>query len=81
MYYRIFSNDISNFKLITLIATVFIVAAAMLVSLAVILVVNLSGAIDTLMRHAETPHFLQMHSGEIDRDRLAAFAEHNNSVD
>ena len=81
MYYRIIRNDISKSKLITIIATVFIVAAAMLVSLAVILVVNLSGAIDTLMRQAETPHFLQMHSGEIDRERLAAFAEQNNSVD
>ena len=49
---------------------IFVVAAAMLVSLAAILVVNLSGALNTLMTQAKTPHFMQMHSGEIDSARL-----------
>jgi len=53
----------------------------MLVSLVAILVVNLTGAIDTLMTRAKTPHFMQMHSGEIDLDQLAAFVAQNNSVD
>lgn len=81
MYYRIIRNDISKSKLITLTATIFVAAAAMLVSLAAILVVNLSGAIDTLMTRAETPHFMQMHTGEMDTARLAEFADQNSSVD
>lgn len=59
----------------------FVTAAAMLVSLSAILIVNLSGAINTLMEQAKTPHFVQMHSGEVDRDRLAQFAERNRYVD
>ncbi|MHB8061307.1 MAG: ABC transporter permease [Ruminiclostridium sp.] len=59
----------------------FVAAAAMLVSLAAVLVVNLSGAIDTLMTRAETPHFMQMHSGEIDTAQLTSFAEQNDTVD
>jgi len=81
MYSRIIRNDISKSKLVTLTTTIFIAAAAMLVSLAAILIVNLSGALDSMMTQARTPHFLQMHSGEIDTARLAAFAKQNGNVD
>lgn len=81
MYNRIIRNDISKSKLITLTTMIFVAAAAMLVSLAAILIVNLSGAIDTLMKRAETPHFLQMHTGEIDTSRLTEFAQKNSAVD
>lgn len=80
MYYRVIRNDLSKSKLISLTTMIFVAAAAMLVSLAVILVVNLSGAIDTLMKRAETPHFMQMHTGEIDTARLTEFAERNSNV-
>ncbi|RUT41405.1 ABC transporter permease [Paenibacillus anaericanus] len=81
MYFRIIRNDISKSKLITLTTMIFVAAAAMLVSLAAILVIHLSGALDTLMTQARTPHFMQMHSGEIDTARLTSFAEKNNHVD
>ncbi|TCS94145.1 ABC transporter permease [Hazenella coriacea] len=81
MYYRIIRNDISKSKLITLTTTIFVAVAAMLVSLSAILVVNLSGAIDTLMKQAKTPHFMQMHSGDINTVRLADFAKKNSHVD
>ncbi|MFJ7826355.1 FtsX-like permease family protein [Psychrobacillus sp. NPDC096623] len=81
MYNRIIGNDILKSKAITLTTMIFVAAAAMLVSLAAILIVNLSGSLDTLMKHAKTPHFMQMHSGEIDTARLASFAEQNNNVD
>jgi putative ABC transport system permease protein len=38
------------------------------------------GAIDTLMTQAKTPHFTQMHAGELDLARLTAFAEQNEYV-
>ncbi|TJY42337.1 ABC transporter permease [Cohnella pontilimi] len=81
MYSRIIRNDILKSKAITLTTMLFVAAAAMLVSLAAILVVNLSGSINTLMTRAETPHLLQMHSGGIDTERLAAFAKQNSNVD
>lgn len=81
MYYRIIRNDMSKSKLITLTTTIFVAVAAMLVSLSAILIVNLSGAIDTLMNQAKTPHFMQMHSGDLDTARLADFAEQNSNVD
>ncbi|MFJ7952685.1 FtsX-like permease family protein [Lysinibacillus sp. NPDC096418] len=81
MYFRIIRNDILKSKLITLTTMIFVAAAAMLVSLSAILIVNLSGGIDTFMRQAKTPHFMQMHAGDIDTVRLSDFAEHNSTVD
>jgi len=80
MYYRQLRNDILKSKAITLTTMLFVSAAAMLVALAAILVVNLAGAIDTLMTQAKTPHFMQMHAGDLDLARLAAFAEQNETV-
>ncbi|MGN7478273.1 FtsX-like permease family protein [Solibacillus silvestris] len=81
MYFRIVRNDILKNKLISLATMLFIAVAAMLVSLAAILAINLSGALDTLMTKAKTPHFMQMHSGEINTSRLVNFAERNRNVD
>jgi len=81
MFFRLILNDILKSKTITLTIMVFVAAAAMLVSLAAVLIINLSGAIDTLMTRAETPHFMQMHSGKIDTAGLTAFAEQNGGVE
>lgn len=80
MYYRAIRNDVLRSKAITLTTMGFVAAAAMLVALAAILVVNLAGAIDTLMTRAQTPHFMQMHAGDLDRARLAAFAAQQETV-
>jgi putative ABC transport system permease protein len=81
MYFRMIRNDILKSKAITFTTIIFVAAASMLVSLAAILLVNLSGALDTLMTKAETPHFMQMHSGDIDTARLKSFAEQTNNVE
>jgi putative ABC transport system permease protein len=80
MYHRLLLNDIRRSKTITLTTMLFVAAAAMLVALAAVLVVNLAGAIDTLMTQAKTPHFTQMHAGALDQARLTAFAEQNEAV-
>ncbi|MEM1485586.1 FtsX-like permease family protein [Oscillospiraceae bacterium PP1C4] len=81
MYARMIQNDMSKSKIITLTIAIFVAAATMLISLTAVLAVNLTGAIETLMEQAETPHFMQMHSGEIDKARLADFARKNENVE
>lgn len=81
MFLRTIRNDILRNKAITLTIVIFVAAAAMLVSLAATLVVNLAGAIDSLMTQAETPHFMQMHSGELDATALEAFAAQYQGID
>ena len=80
MYYRTIRNDIQRNKAITLAIMFFVAAAAMLVSLAAILVVNLSGAIDAMMTRAKTPHFMQMHTGDLDFERLESFIGQRSEI-
>ncbi|MHA2788801.1 ABC transporter permease [Corynebacterium sp. S7] len=81
MNLKIISNDIARSKLVTITMVLFVAAASALVSLATILTMNLSGAIDSLMTNAQTPHFLQMHTGPLDRERLEQFSLHDDRVD
>lgn len=80
MYRKIIINDVRKSKLITITITAFILLAAMLTSLAAILSVNLLSAINNMMLRAQTPHFMQMHSGDIDMERLSAFAGTEKNV-
>ncbi|GGM20685.1 ABC transporter permease [Paraliobacillus quinghaiensis] len=80
MYFRMIRNDFLRNKLISITTMLFIAAATALVSLVAILTVNLSGSIDTLMKQAQVPDFLQMHAGDIDKERLKSFAVENENV-
>ena len=53
---------------------VFMAASALLTALTVLLFSSLLGAIDHLMEQAQTPDFLQMHTGEISVEELSYFA-------
>ena len=81
MQNKMLQNDLKRNKLVTLTLVLFIACASLLASLAAALAVNLSDAINALMARAETPHFLQMHSGDIDMEQLSAFASNNSDVD
>lgn len=80
MFRRIIWNDLKKSGSISSIMLLFIAAAAMLISLAVTLGLQLAGSIDALMVQAKTPHFLQMHTGEINVPRLEHFAHKNGDV-
>ncbi len=80
MYRNIIISDLKKSRLISATTFLFIAAATMLFSLAVMLSVNLTGAIDVFMTDAKTPHFMQMHSGEVDFERLNTFSESNNAI-
>ncbi|PXV87744.1 putative ABC transport system permease protein [Lachnotalea glycerini] len=75
MYFRIIRNDLKKSKLISTTMLLFVSISAMLLSLAMILIVNLFGSINMMMTKAKTPHFMQMHDGSIDLERLSTFAE------
>lgn len=73
-------KDLVRSKVVTFIIILFISVASMLLSLAAILSVNLFGAVDQLMMDAKTPHFMQMHTGELDMRELVNFAKDNSNV-
>ncbi|WP_312059204.1 ABC transporter permease [Anaerotignum sp.] len=80
MYRKLILNDMKKSKLITITITVFILLAAMLTSMAAILSVSLFSSIEGMMENAKTPHFLQMHSGEIDLQELSNFVNKQENI-
>ncbi|WP_019909821.1 ABC transporter permease [Paenibacillus sp. HW567] len=81
MYQKIIKNDIRKNKLITATITAFILVAAMLTALATSLTVNLFGAIDNMLLSAKSPHYMQMHTGDVDLEQLRSFADASDSVE
>lgn len=59
---------------------VFMAASALLTALTVLLFSSLLGAIDHLMEQAQTPDFLQMHTGEISVEELSYFAGEHEEI-
>lgn len=81
MYYHIIRNDLLRNKLVSLTIILFIILATTLMSLVAILTINLVGSITTLTKQAEIPDFLQMHEGEINKERLQSFATVHENVE
>lgn len=81
MYRKLIKKDIQKSKLSTITIAAFILLAALLTSAAALLIVNLSGSVDHMLAQAKTPHFLQMHTGAVDTERLARFAETQGNVE
>ena len=77
---KLLIRSIQKNKLISLLTLAFMGICAMLTSLFIMLFVNLSGSIDTLMKTARTPDFLQMHTGNIDREEIDSFAKSRSDV-
>ncbi len=73
-------NDIRQNKLLSFVTLVFMTITAMLIALTVLLFANLLGAIDDLMAKAQTPDFLQMHAGEINREEISQFAGKHDEI-
>ncbi len=78
---RLIKNDFSNNKLVTAAVVCFMAVSAALMGLSVLLFGCLLNSIDRLMEAAETPDFLQMHSGEIDISALNEFSAANPGID
>ncbi len=51
-----------------------------MLSLSALLTANLAGAVEQLMMDAQTPHFMQMHTGAPGITKLEAFAKDNANV-
>lgn len=81
MYRKLIINDMKKSKLISITIAAFILLAAMLTSLAALLSVSLFTSIDGMMEKAKTPHFLQMHSGEINMLELSNFSNRQKNIE
>lgn len=77
---RILWNDMKNNRLMAVSTWLFMTLCAFMTALTCFLFINLSSSVDRLMKEAQTPDFLQMHTGEISETELFRFAEENEKV-
>lgn len=78
---RMIINDIKANKLVSAATCIFMAVTAMLLGLSILLYASLADSIDSLMTEAKTPDFLQMHTGELDMNRLNDFTQQREDVE
>ena len=81
MYKNYIKEDFRRNKAIGIIIILFVAASSLLLSIVSVLSFNLIGSIDTLMDRGKTPHFLQMHAGDLPEDELDKFASQNENIE
>ncbi len=81
MLRRLITNDLRSNKLISVSTVIFMAVTAMLLGLSVFLFGTLYSSIDSLMKKAETPHFLQMHTGDLQMEKISDFVKTRSDVE
>ncbi|MGX7106455.1 FtsX-like permease family protein [Hutsoniella sourekii] len=80
MYRRLIINDLKSSKLSSATIFLFVILASFLTCLVFLSSYQLLTSIDQLMAQAQAPHFIQMHLGEVDMDRIQHFASNHPQV-
>jgi putative ABC transport system permease protein len=72
--FRILKRDVLRTKGVVIVVFAFVMLSALLMAGGTGLVVQLQGALDALFVAAKAPDFVQMHAGDLDRERVAEWA-------
>ena len=80
MILKILKRDLLRKKIITAAVFIFILLSAMLMASGTNMIINLLNSVDYLFETAETPHFTQSHTGDIDQNRIDQWTSDNNLV-
>lgn len=72
---RFLARDLRRRPAATVAVTVLVAISALLMSTGALVAERIVGSVDRLFAQAKPPHFLQMHTGEINHEVLTAFAE------
>jgi len=77
---KIVLNDLKGSKLVSITIFSFILFASFVLSTVGIVAVNLNASINLFLEKSKAPHFLQMHMGDFDNERMDKFAQNNEYV-
>jgi len=80
MLLKMLKKDVNRKKLITAALFVFIMLPALLISSGSNMIIELSGSLNSLFIQAKIPHFVQMHSGDIDQEAIEKWSNKNDLV-
>ncbi|MCP4165232.1 MAG: ABC transporter permease [Chloroflexi bacterium] len=77
---RMLRKDFLRKKLITIVVFAFIFLAALLAASGTNLIIELGNSLNVLFTRANTPHFVQMHTGPLDQAEIDSWAAANDMV-
>jgi putative ABC transport system permease protein len=80
LFFRIIRNDFARKRSSMIVVFAFIMLSSLLVSSGSRLIIELNNALDYLFSTARIPHFVQMHSGELDSEKLRRWSKANDMV-
>ena len=81
MYWTLLKNDIKYNRLQSFNIAFFIILSVAFLAVAGQLTIRLNDSIHSLLEKAETPHLLQMHTGEINMERMKLFVESHPEIE
>ncbi|QEN06700.1 ABC transporter permease [Oceanispirochaeta crateris] len=81
MLFKIFRKELSRKKVSMIVIFIFIMLSSLLISSGSRMVLELNNALDALFRAAKVPHFVQMHSGYLDHQKLKDWSDENQIID
>lgn len=68
-------------KVIFITISIFVILASLLMTIGTVVIMQTADSMNALFEIANPPHFLQMHTGEIDRQEIEDFAKKDNRVE
>lgn len=80
MIFTIIRKSIMKNKAVNIALLFFIIMSSFLMVSSTIIFIQLAGSIDSIFEKARTPHFMQAHTGEIDRNAINEFAKDTEEV-
>ncbi len=80
MLLKILKKDLKRNKTISIALFFFIMLSALLVASASNIIIQLSSSMEHLFTMSNVPHFVQMHSGDINQSEIDAFVSDNSLV-
>ena len=80
MYLKMLVKDYKRKKVITIVLFAFMLLAATLAAAGSRMFLSLTGAMDTMFRAANTPHYMQIHNGPYDEDYVRQWTQGNPTI-
>lgn len=80
MLNKLIWNDVRQNKLLSVATVFFMAVSAMMLSLTALLFSGLLGSVDGLMKQAQTPDLVQMHTGEFSEEKITQFVGEHQEI-
>lgn len=81
MTWRMSVSSLRKNRIVTVLMAAFLALSAALLGGAMILTLGVVGTVDGFMETARTPHFMQMHLGDLDVERLGQWAAGRDEIE